>query len=99
MMGEVYFAQKEFAKAIPEFRRVMFGYGAQQAPDTVKNWQARSAVEAGRCAELLIGDLSGENRTKAIGIARDFYKYVLDNHPQHEFAKQAETRIAALNRM
>ncbi len=64
MMGEVYFSQKEFAKAIQEFQKVMYGFGAQQAAEPIKNWQARSAVEAGRCAELLIGDLQGERRAK-----------------------------------
>lgn len=99
MMGEVYFSQKEFAKAIQEFQKVMYGFGAQQAAEPIKNWQARSAVEAGRCAELLIGDLQGERRGKAIQIARGFYQYVLDQHPEHEFASQAKTRIGALEKM
>ncbi len=99
MMGEVYFAQRDFAKAIPEFQRVMFGYGGNQAAEPIKNWQARSAFEAGRCAELLIGDLKGERRTKAIGIAKDFYKFVVENHPNHELVKQAKARIDELSTM
>ncbi len=31
MMGELYFSQSKYDKAIPEFQRVMFGYGAEKA--------------------------------------------------------------------
>jgi TolA-binding protein len=50
MMGEIYFANRDYAKAIPEFQRVMFGFGGENAPDQVKQWQARASMEAGRCA-------------------------------------------------
>ena len=53
MMGEIYFSDRAFDKAIPEFQRVMFGFGAEKAPDRIKNWQAKSGFEAARCSELL----------------------------------------------
>ena len=33
MIGEIYFGDKEFDKAIDAFQRVMFGYGAEKAPE------------------------------------------------------------------
>lgn len=99
MMGELYFSKQDFPKAIAEFQRVMFGYGGKQAPEPIQNWQARSAIEAGRCAEILIQPLKGERRTKAIGIAKDFYKYILENHGKHELAKQATTRFEELDKL
>lgn len=99
MLGELYFGQRDFTKAIPEFQRVMYGYGGESAPPEIKNWQARSAFEAGRCSEVLIADLSGEKRTRAIKIASDFYQYVLDKHPQHELNEQAKARLAALKQL
>ncbi len=99
MMGEVYFAKREFPKAISEYQRVMFGYGGKQAPEEIKNWQARSGIEAGRCAETLINGQKGEKLTKSISIAKEFYQYVLDNHPKSDLAPQAEIRLAALNKM
>ncbi len=99
MMGEVFFAERDFAKAIPEFQRVMFGFGGVQAPAEIKNWQARSAFEAGRCAELLIGDLTGDRREKAIKIAKDFFQYLLDEHSGHELVEQAKQRLDALAKL
>ncbi|MGN6136032.1 MAG: tetratricopeptide repeat protein [Aureliella sp.] len=99
MMGELYFAQRKFDKAIPEFQRVMFGYGAEKADGEIKNWQARGGFEAGRCSEALIQDLKGEARERALNIAKDFYTYVIDKHPTHEVVKQAQVRLNELNKL
>lgn len=99
MMGELYFSQSKFDKAIPEFQRVMFGYGAEKADPATKNWQARGAFEAGRCSEALIKDLKGEARTKAIDFAKDFYQYVIDKHPAHQVTQQAQARLSELNKL
>ena len=99
MMGEVFFADREFAKAISEFQKVMYGYGGTQAPSDVKNWQARSAFEAGRCSEVLLGDQKGENRKKSAEVARKFYDFVVKNHSDHSFAKQAQERLNELNKL
>ncbi len=98
MIGEIYFADRNFAKAVSEFQKVMYGYGGTQAPDEVKNWQARSAYEAGRCTEVFIADLSGERRRKAVDTASKFYDFILSNHPDHELAKQAGDRVAELKK-
>ena len=99
MLGELYFAERDFAKAVPEFERTMYGYGATQASPDIKNWQARAAVEAGRCSEVLIGQLTGQRQAKAIDIAKNFYQFVLEKHPDHELVSQAKARIAELDRM
>lgn len=99
MMGELYFSQSKFDKAIPEFQRVMFGYGAEKADAATKNWQARGAFEAGRCSEALIKDLKAEARTKAIDFAKDFYQYVIDKHPQHPVTQQAQVRLNELKKL
>lgn len=99
MLGELYFGQRDFAKAIPEFQRVMYGYGGESAAPEVKNWQARSAFEAARCSEVLIADLSGEKKARAIKIASDFYQYVVDKHPQHELSEKAKSRLGELKQL
>ncbi len=99
MIGELYFAERDFAKAVPEFEKVMYGYGATQAPEDVKNWQARAAMEAGRCSEVLIGNLNGQEKAKAIRIAKNFYQNVVDNHPQHQLVNQAKDRITTLEKL
>ncbi|MEM9367480.1 MAG: tetratricopeptide repeat protein [Planctomycetota bacterium] len=97
MMGEIYFEQRQFAKAIPEFQRVMFGFGAEKAPPDIKNWQARSGFEAGRCSELLVQNAqTADAKRRAAEFARRFYAYVVEKHPQHELRQQASTRLSAL---
>ncbi|MCC9655961.1 tetratricopeptide repeat protein [Rhodopirellula halodulae] len=97
MMGEIHFAQKAFDKAIPEFQRVMFGFGADKADPVIKNWQAKSGFEAGRCAELLMQSAQTSTaKAKAAQFAKDFYQYVIDQHPGHELAAKAKQRAEAL---
>ena len=99
MMGEIYFANREFDKAIPEFQRVMYGFGAEQAPDRIKNWQAKSGFEAGRCGELLIETAkTTSSKQKSRQIANDFFEYVIERHPNHELAAKARDRIEALRK-
>lgn len=98
MIGEVLFTEGSHAKAITEFQKVMYGYGGTQAPNEIRNWQALAAWEAGRCSEVLISDLKGDSRTKAIGVSKKFYEFVVNNHADHEIAKQAKERLTELSR-
>jgi cellulose synthase operon protein C len=100
MIGEIYFGRRDLAKAIPEFQRVMYGYGAEKADSTIKNWQAKSGFEAGRCSELLIQSASDKaRREQSAKIAKEFFKYVIEKHPTHELASKSQERLDVLNRM
>lgn len=100
MIGEIYFGKRDLAKAIPEFQRVMYGYGAEKAEPTIKNWQAKSAFEAGRCAELMIQSVNDRTRReKSALIAKEFFTYVIEKHPQHELVSKSQERLDVLNRM
>jgi tetratricopeptide (TPR) repeat protein len=97
MIGEIYFADRQFDKAIPEFQRVMFGFGAEKAPDRIKNWQAKSGFEAARCSELLMQSAkTRRSRDQALEYARKFYTYVIEKHRSHELAAKSRERIEAL---
>ncbi|WP_409994565.1 tetratricopeptide repeat protein [Rhodopirellula sp. MGV] len=97
MSGEIYFGDKQFDKAIPEFQAVMFGFGGEDAPAEIKNWQAKSGFEAGRCSELLMQNAkTDEARDRAKSFAIQFYKYVIDKHADHELIAKAKDRLAAL---
>jgi TolA-binding protein len=99
MLGEIYFSKREFSSAIQEFQKVMYGFGATQAPEEIKNWQARAAIEAGRCSDLLIGDLRGEARIRAVNVSKGFYEFVVKNHSAHEMALIAKDRLAELAKL
>lgn len=97
MMGEIHFANREYDKAIPEFQRVMYGFGADKAPDSVKNWQAKSGFEAGRCSDLLLQQAQTESaKNKAKKYARDFYLYVVEKHPGHDLESKSRGRLEKL---
>ncbi len=100
MMGEIYFGRSDFANAIPEFQRVMYGYGAEQAPAEIKNWQAKSGYEAGRCSELMMqGVKTSDARAKTASIAAQFFNYVTQKHPQHDLAPKSQERLEVLKKM
>ncbi|MEX0819413.1 MAG: tetratricopeptide repeat protein [Pirellulaceae bacterium] len=100
MIGEVLFEQKKFEAAIRAFKRVMYGYGGDQATDAVKPWQAVAGYEAGRCAEVQIKDASGaEARAKLIADAKSSFSYVIQRHPQHDKAAQAKEQLSKLTKL
>lgn len=99
MLGEIYFAEDRPADAIKEFKLVMYGFGAERAPEEIRDWQAKSGFEAGRCAELLVQRNQGERRRQAITLAQRYYEYVIKNHAEHSLAKQAGDRLDVLKRL
>jgi tetratricopeptide (TPR) repeat protein len=100
MRGELLFAQKQHDLAMRDFMRVMYGFGGDQAPAAVRNWQAKSGFEAGRCAEVLLGKAPHATaRQKHLADARKFYQFVVEKHGQHELASQAKKRLDELSRI
>jgi len=97
MMGEIYFDRKQYDQAITEFQRVMFGFGADKAPASVKTWQAKSGYEAARCSEQLMQQAktgAAENQAKEFAVK--FYSYVIEKHPGDELAGKAADRLKVL---
>jgi TolA-binding protein len=99
MMGELLFAEKKHDEAIIQFKRCMYGFGGATATDAVKNWQAKSGLEAGRCAETQVESAQGADRTKRIDEAKAYFQFVLQNHSKHELAAQAKTRLTNLSKL
>ncbi len=100
MMGEIHFGRGDFAEAIPQFQRVMYGYGADQATAAIRNWQAKSGFEAGRCAESISQQApTPAARKKSAEIAAEFFGYVVDKHPRHALAPKSQERLEVLKRM
>ena len=98
MAGEVLFEQKNYAAAILEFRRVMFGFGADKATDAIKQWQAKSAFEAGRCASVLAGqEQNPQRRNQLIDGARGFFQYILEKHPNAAEVGDAKEQLQRLS--
>lgn len=99
MIGELIFGQKNFAEAIRQFERVMFGYGGESALPEAKKWQAKAGFEAGRCAEVQIENAQGAARAELLKQARKCYQYVADRHSHDELAAQAKKRLDELSKL
>ncbi len=100
MIGEVLFEQKKFDEAIRAFKRVMYGYGGEQAPDEIKQWQAVAGYEAGRCAEVQIKTASdAAARAKLIADAKSSFSYVIERHPKHDKVQQAKEQLSQLAKL
>ncbi|MCA9174562.1 MAG: tetratricopeptide repeat protein [Planctomycetales bacterium] len=99
MAGELLFEKRDFEEAIKEFQRVMFFFG-DNADDEIKNWQAKSGYEAGRCADVQILDEQDvAKKAKYIADAKKFYEYVVQKHPMHMLAKESSKRLAELAKL
>lgn len=97
MIGELLFEQKQYAKAIQEFQRVMFGYGGTNAPEPLHVWQAKAGFESGQCAVALVR-LSRDpvSQQRWLAEATKAFRYVLQSHPQSEEAERAKQRLTQL---
>lgn len=99
MAGEIHFGRKDFKEAIAEFQRLMFGYGAARAPENIKGWQAKAGFEAGRCSELLASTAATPAaKEKAVGFAKRFYNYVIDQHAGSDLAEKSRQRLEAIQK-
>jgi len=99
MVGEIYFEKKDYDQAIRHFLRVMFGYGADKAPDEIKKWQAQSGYEAARCAQVQIAKATGAARDKLIADAKRYFQYVVEKHPNSPFAREAAKQLKLLEQL
>ncbi len=100
MIGEIHFQQKNYREAIKDFQRVMFRYGTEVVDAGIRRWQVKSAFEAARCAELQIESAKkAADRQQQIGNAVRFYRFVLEQDPKGELAKQSKSRIEALSKL
>ncbi len=100
MLGEVYFEQKKFDKAISEFKKVIYGYGGTRSADNIKPWQSMAAYEAARCNQVQIQATSDDAKRKEfIEEAKKMYKYVVDNHAKDRLAPEARKQLQRLSRM
>ena len=99
MMGEIYFEQKAYAPAVQQFQRVMYGYGGTSAPADIKRWQAKSAYEAGRCAEVQIAHATDvQQRSRWIAGAKKYYGEVIQRHATSDLADEAAKRLKVLEK-
>ncbi|MCA9189711.1 MAG: tetratricopeptide repeat protein, partial [Planctomycetales bacterium] len=94
MSGELLFSDKQYDAAIREFQRLMYGYGGEKADQSVRNWQARGGLEAGRCAAVLAGqEKDSTKQNELVATAQKYFQYVAEKHPNAEEAAAAKQQL------
>ena len=97
MIGESHFQAKAFETAINHYRRVVYGYGGDDANDAVKTWQAFAAYEAARCEEIRAQQAKDPTKkSEHLTAAVSFYKLMIAKDPSHELVEHASQRLKAL---
>ena len=71
------------------------GLGAGQAL-ALRVAQAVAGFEAGRCAETQIKAAPAAERAKLTADAKSYYTFVVQKHPDSEYAPKAKQRLARL---
>ena len=100
MIGEVLFEKKQFDEAIKQFQRVMYTFGGDNSADDVKIWQAQAGFEAARCWEVQIqSESDGKRKMQCLAEATRHYTYVVEKHPQSNWAADARKRLEALGKL
>jgi TolA-binding protein len=100
MSGEAYFAQQKYTEAIQEFQRGMYGFGGENAPPEVKNWQAKCGYEAGRCCEVQIPTATDAAvKAKLVADGRKFYGFAAEKLPESPVGMEAKKRLEALSKL
>ena len=94
MLGELMFSEKDYQAATAEFKRVMYGYGGDTAPQDVQTWQAKAGLEAGRCTTALAGKTSRrEQKNHYLQQATKHFRYVTDHHAETQEAVVAANQL------
>ena len=96
MLGELHFSQKQFDLALKQFQLLVLGYGGEKAPDNIRKWQGKGALEAGRVAAIQAGQLSGTEREAMIARAKKYFNLVIQQHADTDEASAAEQQLKKL---
>ena len=83
-----------------EFQKVMYGYGAEKASESIRRWQAKAGYEAGQCAGLLASQQrNNSSRRKQIDAAKKYFTYVVRTHPKSKEANAAGQQLKKYSRL
>jgi TolA-binding protein len=98
MIGEVYFAEKDYEQAINQFKLVLNGYGGRQSSADVRPWQAFAAYEAARCYYVQIRAAEDEPRRQyLIDRARQMFQRLVDDYPEDQLVDDARKQLSVLD--
>jgi tetratricopeptide (TPR) repeat protein len=99
MIAEQYFQNRDYERAIKEFKLVVYGYPSDDPAAGIDPWRAFSAYEIARCHYVQINDAEAERRTELIRGAREWFQYLLDHFPNDTLAGDTKKQLELLDEL
>ena len=99
MIGDAYFKKGEYDQAITEFKSVMYGYPTVDQKAEIDPWRAFSAYETARCYYVQVSDAKGEQRSRLVASAREWFEYLLKNYESDVLAPDARKQLETLKKL
>lgn len=100
MIGDFYFRNKEFDNATNEFKRVYFGFGAEDAADDIKPWQAYARYESARCSFVQVSSAEDETqKQKLVSQAIMNFEALIRDYPTDRLAPEAKKQLETLKKL
>ncbi len=91
-LGALYAGQERYARALREFLTLMYGYGSADHQNEVRELQAQAGWAAAKAAART-PQSSEEDTQVAQARVEKLLKYVIDTHPQSEWAVKAKSAM------
>jgi TolA-binding protein len=103
MIGDIHLIEQNHDKAIEAYTNVFYGYGGSKEDEKVDPWQAYAYYHAALCSFARIqqarDDGNKELSNKHASDAKKLYEKLLAEHPQSEFAVQAQKNLETIQRL
>lgn len=96
LIGDFYFQQKQFDKAINQYKLAFYGYGGKTAAPDVRRWQAYAVYETARCW-LVRADAEPESRDAHVAQAVKWLKYLIATYPDDALVEESKRQLDRLN--
>ncbi len=98
-IGDLYFKNKQFDKAINEFKEVFYRYSGDQQPQEIQAWVAYACYEAARCNFVQVADASGDRKAALVNEAIRQFETLLEKYPQDRLAQDAKSQLQKLKQI
>lgn len=103
MIGDLYFVEQDFDKAIDSYSNVFYGYGGDQKNEAVDPWQGYAIYHAARCSYVRIqqaqNDGDKELAAKLASDAAKLYEKLIAVYPDDKFAADAKSDLEVIRQL
>lgn len=103
MIGDLYFVEKDFDKAIDSYSNVFYGYGGDQKNEAVDPWQGYAIYHAARCSYVRIQQAQNDgNKELAAKLASDaakLYEKLIADYSDDRFVADAKSDLAVIRQL